>query len=239
LPPSLAGTFGIPFLVFTPPTRQSHRLFPATPPIKKIRSRNSRAFARVLKSVCPSRAATANEGLCAAVQPRVNVRGKAMYEFKGTTKLLRVTLRLLGFATGLVLSFAFAQAMDTVAKSGAPNLTSVRAKIKAKDYKAALDELNKIASSTQHPDVYSLMGFALRKSGDYKQARTYYNKALDFDPNHRGALEYQGELFVETGELEKAKQNLAKLEKLCPDGCEERKDLAEAIAQTLVGKAAH
>ncbi|NJL16993.1 MAG: hypothetical protein HC938_07165 [Nitrospira sp.] len=40
---------------------------------------------------------------------------------------------------------------------------------------------------------------------------TFYAKALDFDPNHKGALEYQGELFVELGQVDKAKRN-AKLE---------------------------
>ena len=63
----------------------------------------------------------------------------------------------------------------------------------------------------QQPDVYSLMGFALRKTGDRAQAMTYYRKALEADPAHKGALEYQGELFVELGQIDKAKENLAKL----------------------------
>ena len=54
--------------------------------------------------------------------------------------------------------------------------------------------------------------------------------ALDFNPDHKGALEYQGEMYVELGQLDKAKANLAKLVKLCPDGCEEREDLEKAIA---------
>jgi tetratricopeptide (TPR) repeat protein len=144
----------------------------------------------------------------------------------------RSPLRLLVLAAGLGLSLTTAQAIDTISSANAPDLTSVRAKIKAKDYKAALDELTKISATTQHPDVYSLMGFSLRKMRDYKQALTWYNKALDFNPNHKGALEYQGELFVETGEMAKAKANLAKLEQLCPQGCEERDDLAKAIQKT-------
>jgi hypothetical protein len=46
---------------------------------------------------------------------------------------------------------------------------------------------------------------------------------------HKGALEYQGELFVELGQLDKAKENLAKLNHLCWFGCEEASDLKEAI----------
>jgi tetratricopeptide (TPR) repeat protein len=84
--------------------------------------------------------------------------------------------------------------------------------------------------SHQHADVYNLMGFALRKSGDQKQAFTFYRKALDFDPQHKGALEYLGELYVETGQIDKARENVARLKTLCPKGCEELADLEKAIA---------
>ena len=82
----------------------------------------------------------------------------------------------------------------------------------------------------QHADVYKLMGFSLRKTGDHKQAYTFYRKALDFDPEHKGALEYLGELYVETGQVDKARENVVLLKKLCPGGCEELADLQQAIA---------
>ena len=121
-------------------------------------------------------------------------------------------------------------AVDTVISKDAPDLSSVRAKIKAKDFKAAIAELTKIADTTQHADVYSLLGFSYRKSGDPKTGGTFYAKALDFNPDHKGALEYQGEMFVELGQVDKAKANLAKLVTLCPTGCEEREDLEKALA---------
>jgi tetratricopeptide (TPR) repeat protein len=121
-------------------------------------------------------------------------------------------------------------AVDNVTSKDAPDLTSVRAKIKAKDYKGALAELTPMLEKVQHPDVYNLMGFSLRKTGDQKQAFTFYRKALDFDPQHKGALEYLGELYVETGQIEKAKANAEQLKKLCPADCEELADLQEAIA---------
>ena len=124
-----------------------------------------------------------------------------------------------------------ALAVDVVSSRDAPDLTSVRAKIKAKDFKAALAELTPLLETHQHADVYNLTGFSLRKTGDYKQAYTFYRKALDFDPEHKGALEYLGELYVETGEIDKAKQNVALLQKLCPGGCEELADLERALAR--------
>jgi tetratricopeptide (TPR) repeat protein len=135
------------------------------------------------------------------------------------------------FALALLGGFCAtgALAVDNVTSSDAPDLASVRAKIKAQDYKAAIEELTPMLTSNQHADVYNLMGFSLRKTGDYKQAYTFYRKALDFDPEHKGALEYLGELYVETGQIDKAKENEARLRALCPSGCEELADLQKAI----------
>ena len=142
---------------------------------------------------------------------------------RSSTLLLSAVLAASAFgATGTL-------AVDNITSKDAPDLTSVRAKIKAKDFKAALAELTPMLATYQHADVYNLMGFSLRKTGDYKQAYTFYRKALDFDPNHKGALEYLGELYVETGQMDKAKENVARLRELCPSGCEELADLEKAV----------
>ena len=134
----------------------------------------------------------------------------------------------LGFAS--ILPLAPAYAVDNMESTDAPDLTSVRAKIKAKDYAAALTELRDLAEDTQQADVYNLLGFTLRKTGDFKTSLTYYTKALELQPDHKAAREYLGELYVETGNMEKAKEQLAILAKLCPSGCEEREDLQKAIS---------
>jgi tetratricopeptide (TPR) repeat protein len=132
---------------------------------------------------------------------------------------------------GAALGATGALAVDNVTSRDAPDLASVRAKIKAKDFKAALAELTPMLATNQHADVYNLMGFSLRKTGDYQQAYTFYRKALDFDPDHRGALEYLGELYAETGQIDKAKENVVRLKQLCPSGCEELADLEKAISE--------
>jgi cytochrome c-type biogenesis protein CcmH/NrfG len=120
-------------------------------------------------------------------------------------------------------------AVDNMQSTDAPDLTSVRAKIDAKDYADALAELRGLAEDNQQADVYNLMGYTLRKTGDYRTSLTYYTKALELQPDHKAAREYLGELYVETGNMEKAKEQLAALAKLCPGGCEEREDLQKAI----------
>ena len=117
----------------------------------------------------------------------------------------------------------------------ATDLAPARAAIKAKKYDTALAELRVLVVKYQTPDVYSLLGHALWKTGDRSQGMIYYNKALTMNPQHRGALEYQGELYIELGQIDKAKENLTKLKGVCPFGCEEFADLKEAIEHAPKG----
>jgi cytochrome c-type biogenesis protein CcmH/NrfG len=154
--------------------------------------------------------------------------------------------KLLAAAAGMALtlslglspiSLAPAYAVDNMSSSSdAPDLTSVRAKIAAKNYAAALTELRDLAEDTQQADVYNLLGFTLRKTGDFKTSLTYYQKALELQPDHKAAREYLGELYVETGDMVKAKEQLDVLAKLCPKGCEEREDLEKAIGTKSASK---
>ena len=135
--------------------------------------------------------------------------------------------------TGVIAAIATAGsafAADTIVSKDAPDLSAVRSKIKAKDYAGALAEVKPLVDTNQHPDVYNLYAFASRKTGDRATAATFYAKALELDPLHRSALEYQGEMFVEMGDLKKARANLGTLVALCPSGCEERADLEKVIA---------
>jgi tetratricopeptide (TPR) repeat protein len=151
------------------------------------------------------------------------------YAIPSLFKEKRMTTFRIACLAALLACSASAFAAGTATNTNAPDLTSVRAKVKAKDFKGAIAELVPLMESNQHADVYNYYAFSLRKTGDLANAATFYRKALDFDANHLGALEYQGELFVELGQIDKAKANLAKLVLLCPTGCEEREDLEQAI----------
>ncbi|MDE2385573.1 MAG: tetratricopeptide repeat protein [Alphaproteobacteria bacterium] len=123
-----------------------------------------------------------------------------------------------------------ALAVDNAATQDKPDLAPARAKIDANDFAGAIGLLTPLLTKYQDPDVYNLLGFSYRKSGDQKQAATFYQKALDTDPNFKPTLEYQGEMFLMQGNMDGAKANLAKLATLCPSGCEEKDDLEKAIA---------
>ena len=64
---------------------------------------------------------------------------------------------------------------------------------------------------------------------DLAEAERYYDEALRIDPQHRGALEYSGELYLMTGNLPKAEERLATLDKACTFSCEEYRDLKRAV----------
>ena len=88
---------------------------------------------------------------------------------------LSTTLAILVLSAVLGLAPAFspapAHAVDNMSSTDAPDLTSVRVKIKAKEYVAALAELRKLAEDVQYADVYNLLGFTLRKTGDFKTSK--------------------------------------------------------------------
>jgi Flp pilus assembly protein TadD len=149
--------------------------------------------------------------------------------------------RVTWFAIAAMLIMACAVpalAVDTPSSTAAPDLSAPRAKIKAKDWAAAIADLNKIAETTTHADVYSLLGFALRNAGNVAEAKVFYAKALDFDPDHKGAHEYLGELYLKVNDMAKAKEQLVILEKLCPRGCEELDDLREHVTQATAAPGA-
>lgn len=154
--------------------------------------------------------------------------------WKTRTALVAIVIALSAGVAGTPYN---AWAVDTVTSKDAPDLKAVRVKIEAKDYAGALADLSVLADKVQHADIYNLMGFSLRKSGDLANAATYYRKALEYDGEHLGALEYQGELFLMTGDIAAAKQNLSRLQSLCPTGCEERDDLAKSIAKSASERA--
>lgn len=102
--------------------------------------------------------------------------------------------------------------------------------VKAGDYARALTQLQKVVQTDpRNADAWNYVGFSHRKLKQFDQSLAAYQKALAINPDHRGANEYLGELYLMTGEPQKARERLAKLQSLCPRGCEEYDDLRKAI----------
>jgi tetratricopeptide (TPR) repeat protein len=85
------------------------------------------------------------------------------------------------------------------------------------------------AQEPDNADVLNYLGYSHRKLGDHVTALDFYTAALAQEPNHLGANEYLGELYLEMNDLPKAEERLAVLAAACDSDCDEYEDLAEAI----------
>lgn len=119
---------------------------------------------------------------------------------------------------------------NSSSKSPANMYKQASAEVKAGDYDDAIDILEDIVDDNpKNADAWNLLGYSHRKLGKYDDALEYYQTALKLKPNHIGANEYLGELYLEMKDLPKAEERLAVLTKAC-SGCEEQKELEEKIA---------
>jgi len=143
-----------------------------------------------------------------------------------------ITRLLTAGALLLAANHGFAADFGASSWGSADKLAAARAQIATKNWPAAIVELKRV-NDAGDADWNNLMGYSLRKgpTPDLAGAEKFYNEALRIDPKHRGALEYSGELYLMTGDLAKAEQRLATLDKLCTFGCEEFSELKTAIAQ--------
>lgn len=94
----------------------------------------------------------------------------------------------------------------------------------------AIDELHyELDYDPDNADIMSLLGFSYRKTQNYDDAMTFYEWALHAKPDHLGANEYLGELYLETDRLDKAERQLEILSNICPSDCKEYDTLKNAI----------
>ena len=109
--------------------------------------------------------------------------------------------------------------------------------INNKQFSDAILKLNDaLLSDSKNADIYNYLGFSHRKLGEMEKAAFYYNKALEINPKHKGALEYQGEMFLTLNQIGKAEDNLKKLDKICFLGCSEFDKLKKSIMDKKSGK---
>lgn len=99
-------------------------------------------------------------------------------------------------------------------------------------YQPAVDTLERaVWRAGPHPDLLTYLGFANRKLKRFDVARGWYQEALAVAPTHRGALEYFGELKLETGDAAGAQAHLARLDRLCGFGCQQADELRRWIRE--------
>lgn len=108
--------------------------------------------------------------------------------------------------------------------------TAVRL-IHHEQYADAIPYLNRALLDRPHSaNTLNYLGFTHRMLGDLPGSLDFYQKALAIDPDHKGAHEYLGELYLMMHDSVSADAQLAELTRLCPSGCDEKDVLTKAIA---------
>jgi len=126
---------------------------------------------------------------------------------------------------------------SSATSTATPEFMAGAAAIEAKDYATAETHLKaSVEKLPTHADSWSMLGFASRKLGKMDEAFKYYRQALSIDDEHRPGLNYLGHLFLETGQMDKAKGILEQLSSACLFGCPEYDDLKAAVAAGKSGK---
>ena len=88
-----------------------------------------------------------------------------------------------------------------------------------------------LAVDPRNRAAFIALGRTAQRQKLFGQAIRFYNKALALEPNDLNALSAQGTAMVELGALSRARENLAKLQKICTSGCPQATTLANAITR--------
>jgi len=114
-----------------------------------------------------------------------------------------------------------------------PKLEQAREAIGNKDWVRAQEAMRDVvARSPTNADYHNLFAYSMRMGPKPSMDLVFrhYNEALRLDPKHRGAHEYIAEAYLMSGNLPKAKEHLAQLDRLCAFGCEEYTRLKKEVA---------
>ena len=136
-------------------------------------------------------------------------------------------------ATALILVIGLTTPSWAVDRGTGDTLADAQELVANENWTAALAVLKRVvAASPEDPDALNLLAYTLRHTGDIRNAEGFYLKALAIEPEHIGANEYLGELYVGSGELDKALERLVVLEAACSADCEEYLELKALIEAT-------
>ena len=150
--------------------------------------------------------------------------------------------RLCGALLLVCAAATLATAADPPEPTRAPvdrDLADARSRIAAKDWPGARDILQKaVARDPGNADYHNLLAYAIRHEANPDMATVFkhYGEALRIDPKHRGAHEYIGEAYLMIGNVGKAKEHLAALDKLCFLPCGQFRDLKRDIERYVASK---
>jgi tetratricopeptide (TPR) repeat protein len=158
------------------------------------------------------------------------MKGMTMNRKGKTSKIVAAVAMSVFMAGPLTSTGALAMGSSNTWTSDGTDLSAVSELVDTGMYDMAIDKIEMmLKDDPDNADLFNYLAYSQRKTGDFESAAQNYERALMINPEHVGALEYQGELFLQTGKAEMARENLARLEQVCGTGCAEYKELAGKI----------
>ena len=112
-----------------------------------------------------------------------------------------------------------------------PDFAAGKRAIVAGDWNGAIKVLTSAGlRDDRNADIQNYLGYAYRRLRQLDEAMRHYQQALKLNPRHRSAHEHLGEAYLVQGDLTKAGEQLAALERICLIPCQEYDDLKRAMA---------
>ncbi|MCB2076128.1 MAG: tetratricopeptide repeat protein [Novosphingobium sp.] len=138
-----------------------------------------------------------------------------------------IALSLLAAVTA---SVSYSAPPEQLAPRAAALLAQGRAALSSGEVDKAIDAYE-AALVIQPGSVSVLLNLAdaNRRNGMQGKALHFYREALESDPSNLVAIAGEGQALAEKGAVEKARSNLARLQRLCGDNCDATRTLAAAI----------
>jgi len=150
-------------------------------------------------------------------------------------KLMRISKRflVLGAAAAMVASPVIGQRPDNQILPQSVQLQQqARVQMAAGKLSEAADLLETaLAVDPRNRSAFVDLAEIAKRQKLFGKAIRLANEALQLEPNDLDALEIQGEAMVELGAIPRARENLAKLQRLCSNNCKQVAALSAAISR--------
>jgi len=113
-----------------------------------------------------------------------------------------------------------------------PDFAAGKRAIAAADWNGAIKALSLAElRDDRNADIQDHLGYAYRRLRQLDAAVRHYQQALALNSRHRSAHEHLGEAHLMRGDIAKAEEHLAALERICLIPCEEYEELKRAIQE--------
>nr|WP_297357873.1 tetratricopeptide repeat protein [uncultured Caldimonas sp.] len=162
---------------------------------------------------------------------------------QGTSSRLATACAGLVLGAALAMGSQAAVAADTWSPTAATepaedkDMAAGRKALADKQWAKAAGYFERVVSrEPRNADAHNLLGYSYRWMDRMDDSFRHYARALELQPDHRGAHEYVGIAYLKVGNPAKAEEHLARLQQICGANCEESRSLRAKLDEYRAAK---